>query len=70
VSQENETTFEPDNQILAATGHRSDALTLDLRRHLGGLIRSREPRVPDVDGSEHASEEGGFEPRPYGLDLG
>ena len=70
VHQENATTLEPDNQILAAPLDRGDPLAGQLRRHLGGVVRADEPRVVDVDVLERPSDEDGLEPPAHGLDLG
>jgi hypothetical protein len=70
VNQENATSLEPNNQILAAAPDFRDALALELGRHLGGLERTHEPRIVDPDAVEAPSDEDGLEPAADGLDLG
>ena len=53
--EQHATGLEPDNQVLAATLDRRDALALQLGRHLGRLVRAHEPRVVDLDALEAPS---------------
>jgi hypothetical protein len=69
VNQENTTTFEPNNQILAAPIDRDDALPLELRRHRLRLERAHEPRIEDLDTFEPAADERRLESCPDRLDL-
>jgi hypothetical protein len=62
--------LESDNQILAATAHLADALTLERGRdELGGLW-SRQPWVADRDALETAPCQRRGEPLTDRLDLG
>ena len=70
MDQENATALEPDNQILAATLDRRDPLAFELGRHLGRLVRTRQPRVGDLDPLEAPPDERGLELPADGLDLG
>ena len=70
VNQENQTAFEPKNQILAATVDRSDPLARELRSHLCGIDRTRQPRVEDSNVLEATADEPRAQARTYGLDLG
>ena len=70
MDQENATALEPNNQILAAPLERRDALARELGRHLGRILRTRQPRVVDLDVLEAASDEHRLEPAANRLDLG
>jgi hypothetical protein len=70
VNQENPTALEPNNQILAATVQRSDALAGELGRHLGRILGARQAWVGDVDVLEAAPDEHRLETAPDRLDLG
>src|SRR5690348_1041983 len=70
VDQESATGFESDNQILAATVERLDALAGELGRHLGRLVRTHEPRVADLDVLEATPLEDRRDAAAHGLDLG
>jgi hypothetical protein len=70
VNQESPTRLEPNNQILAATLHRSDTLTHELGRHLVRVVGAHESRVVDLDVLEPSPFEHGRDPRADGLDLG
>ena len=69
VNQENTTTFEPKNQILAAAVERRDPLSLELGGHSGGIVGPGEAWVEDLDVLETPAYELGLEPCPDGLDL-
>ena len=70
VNQEHEPALEPDNQILATAIERCDALALQLGRDGGGVERTDEPAVMDLDPVEAAPDEHRLEPAAYRLDLG
>jgi hypothetical protein len=70
VNEQNPPGLEPNNQILAATLDRLDALAFELRRHLGRLVGPHEPRVVDLHALEPAAREQGRQARSYALDLG
>src|SRR5262249_38453297 len=70
VDQENPTALESNDQILAATLDRLDALAGQLGRHLGRIERTRQARIVDLDVLESAPDEHGLEPAPNRLDLG
>jgi hypothetical protein len=70
VNQENQTAFEPKNQILAAPVDRRDPLARELRSHLCGIDGPRQPGVEDLDIVEPATDQPRFEARPYSLDFG
>ncbi len=69
VDQENATSLEPNNQILAATLDRCDALALELGRHLGRLVRTHEARIVDAHLLEAPTDEHRLELPPDALDL-
>jgi hypothetical protein len=69
VDQENPTALEPNNQILAAAFDRPDALTFELGRHLGRLVRAHESRIVDTHALETPPDECRLELRADGLDL-
>jgi len=70
VNQENQTTLEPNNQILAAPVYRRDALAREFRSHLCGIDGARQPRVEDLDIFERTADQPGLEARPHRLDFG
>ena len=70
VNQENTTTFESNNQILAAPLQCFDALLLEARGHVAGLVRTDEAMVGDLDAFETAPDECRLESAAHGLDLG
>ena len=70
VYEQSATGIEPDNQILAATVDRCDPFALELRRHLGGLVRADEPRIVDLHALESASLENRCKTHANRLDLG
>jgi hypothetical protein len=70
VNQENSTTLEPNNQILAATTETGDALTLDL---LGDLVRMERPSqswIADRGALDPPSDDERLESATDRLDLG
>ena len=70
VNQENTTTFESKNQILAAAVERRDQLSLELGGHSGGVEGPGEAWIADVDALETAPDELRLQPSPDRLDLG
>ena len=70
VHQEHTPALEPNNQILAATLHRGDALAFELPRDHLRVERPGQPRIVDRDALERAPEQHGLEARANGLDLG
>ena len=70
VNQENTTTLESKNQILAAAVERRDQLSLELGGHSGGVEGPGEARVLDLDALEAAPEELRLKTSSDGLDLG
>jgi hypothetical protein len=70
VDQEHATALEPNNQILAAALHRSDALTDELGGDDLGIEGPHEPGIGDRRYIDPASFEDGRETTPHGLDLG
>jgi hypothetical protein len=70
VNQENATTLEPDNQILAAPLHGGHALALQLGRDLERLERPHQPRVEDLHLLEAPPHEQRLELAADRLDLG
>src|SRR6478609_5983855 len=69
VDQENTSALEPNNQILAAPLDCRDVLSLQLGRHLGGLVRAHETPVIDAHPLEAAADERGLELPADALDL-
>ena len=49
VNQENATTFEPDNQILATAIERRDPLSFELGGHFGGVDGPGEARIEGLN---------------------
>jgi hypothetical protein len=70
VYQENATAFESNNQILAATVERRDALTLKFTADLERVERPHDARVADLDVRERPPDERRLESAADGLDLG
>jgi hypothetical protein len=70
VNEQDETTLEPDNYILATAIDGSDALALELSGDLARVERSCQPLVEDVDGSELAAGEDRRQLGSDRLDLG
>ena len=70
VNQENSTAFEPNNQILAATVQTRDPFPDKLMGHLGGVHRTRQAGIENLDAVEPAPDEPRLKLRPNGLDLG
>src|SRR6476659_237439 len=70
VNQENQTAFEPDNQILAPARNGSNALARELGSHLCGIDGPRQPGFGDLPLVEPATDEPRLERRANGLDLG
>jgi hypothetical protein len=69
VNQENATTLEPNNQILAAPFDGRDTLTDKLGRHLDRVLGPRQPCIVDDDVDEAPTYEHRLEATTYGLDL-
>ena len=69
MDEEAEAALEPEQQVLAATLDREDAIALELLRDLEEVVRPREPRVEDLDARERAALEPRRELRPDGLHL-
>jgi hypothetical protein len=70
VYEQNAPGFESNNYIFATALHRSDTLARELRRHLGRLVGTNEPRVRDLDRLEPPPGEDRRELRANRLDLG
>jgi hypothetical protein len=70
VNQETATALEPKNQILAATIELGDPLADQLGLDEPRVVRSRQPRVGDLDRLESSSRDGRLEPATNRLDLG
>src|SRR6476620_9222516 len=70
VNQENETALKPNNQILAATIHRCDALPGQLCSHLCRIDGTRQPGIEDLNVFEPAAEQFWLEVRSDRLDFG
>ena len=70
VDDEREAALEADEEVLAAPLDGRDALSGQLRLHLGRLERHRQPRVVDADARERAPEQARLEPRAVRLHLG
>jgi hypothetical protein len=70
VNQENTTGFEPNNQILAATIERRDALPFELGGDGRRLERTHESGVVDLDTLEATADEVRLERETDRLDLG
>jgi hypothetical protein len=69
VNQENETAFEPNNQILAAAFQSGHTLPRQLGSHLCRIDGTRQARIGDRDLFEPAANQPRLERRPNGLDL-
>ena len=70
VNQQDATTLEPDNQILAATLEAFDRLTLELGSDLERVERAHQPPVQDLHALEPATGHGRLEEYANRLDLG
>jgi hypothetical protein len=70
VNQQNATSLEPKNQILAATLQALDDLALEFRRHLERLEGAHEPSVEDLDTVESTTDHGRLQLSTNGLDFG
>jgi hypothetical protein len=70
VNQENTTSFEPDNYILAAALERRDPLSHELGGYLGRIMGPRQAGVCDLDVDELTPDQLWLELRPDRLDLG
>jgi hypothetical protein len=69
VNEENPTALETNNEILAAPLDGGDALSIELGRHLGGVVGTDKTRVFDSDAVEAATDERRLELSPDALDL-
>src|SRR4051794_17579013 len=69
VNQQNQTAFEPNNQVLATACHSGHAFAAELGSHLCRIDRTRQPRVEDLDIVEAAAHELRLERRADSLDL-
>jgi hypothetical protein len=69
VNQENPTTLEPNNQILAAPLEGCDGLPCQLGCGLHGVVGTREARIRDLDVLERAADEMGLEADSNRLDF-
>jgi hypothetical protein len=70
VNQQDETTLEPDNYILATPIDGLDALAFESCGHLPRIERARESLVEDLDRSERTAGEDRRQLGSDGLDLG
>jgi hypothetical protein len=70
VNQENATSFEPDNYILASALERRDPLSHELGSDLVWIVRPRQAGVCDRDVDEPAPDQLWLELHPNRLDLG
>jgi len=70
VNQQDETTLEPDNYILATSIDRCDPLPLELRSDLTRVEGTRKPLVEDLDRTERPAGEDRRQLSSDGLDLG
>ena len=70
VNQENTTTLEPKNQILAAALNAADALPDEPAGDVGGFEGPDQARIEDRDVLDAAADERGVEPRADCLDFG
>jgi hypothetical protein len=70
VDQESATGVEPNNQILAATLQRGNALAFELGGHRTRLEGADETRIVNLDSLERAANEVRLEREPDRLDLG
>src|SRR3954463_12873060 len=69
VDQENTTSLEPNNQILAAPLDGRNPFPFQLGRHLGRLVWAHETRVVDAHPLEAPPDERGLELPADALDL-
>ena len=70
VNQENTTSLEPNNQILAAPLQRRDGLARELGGRFHGVVRPRQACVVDLDVLERPADEMRLEADPDRLDFG
>ena len=70
VNQENATRLEPNNQILATAIDGDDSLAFQLGGHSGGVERTGEARIEDLDALQTPAYEHRLEPCSDRLDLG
>ena len=70
VNQENATSFEPDNYILATALERGDPLSHELGGNLGRIVGPRQAGVCDLDVDEPSPDQLRLELGPDRLDLG
>jgi hypothetical protein len=70
VNQENQTAFEPNNQILAAAANSGNTLARQFCGHLCRIDRTREPGVEDLDLLEAPTDKLRLETGPHRLDFG
>jgi hypothetical protein len=69
VNQENPTSLEPNNQILAAPLQGGDLLTFELCGDLARILGPRQAGVGDLDPIEGSADEVRLEPGADRLDL-
>ena len=70
VDDERESALEADDEVLAAPLDGRDTLSGQLRLHLGGIQRHRQPVVVDAHARDRAPEQARLEPSPVRLHLG
>jgi hypothetical protein len=70
VDEQDKAALEADDEILAATLDRRDALAFELGGNRCGLMRADEARIENLDALEAASGKHGREVRANRLDLG
>ena len=70
VNQENATSPEPNNQILAATIESGDPFPFELGGHFDRVDRPCDARIEDLDALEAAPDELRLKTSSDGLDLG
>lgn len=70
VNKESSPALEPDNQILAATIDRRNALAFDLGRHEIRGERTHKPRIGDRRSPDAGAVEDRRDLPAHGLDLG
>ena len=70
VNQENQSTLEPNNYILATSIDGSDTFPLDFDGHLTRVERPRQPLVEDLDRIEPPAGEDRRQLGSNGFDLG
>jgi hypothetical protein len=69
VNQENPTSFEPNNQILAAPLQCGDSFAFELGGDLARILGPGQARVGDRDAFERSADEVRLEPGADRLDL-